>query len=70
MDGIVECYSGQEYPERPMAFNWGGERLEIVEILAQWRAPEGKRFRVRTEEQGIFELVYEEASDQWSIHHL
>lgn len=65
---MVECYSGQTYAERPRAIRWEGERLEIIEILIRWRYPGGRRFRVRVEDDQIFELSYDEISNQWQIH--
>ena len=63
----VECHSEATYAERPTAVNWQGQRLLVSEVLASWRVPEGVRFRVRTEDDQIFELVYDEASDIWLV---
>lgn len=68
MEAIVECHSGYEYAERPTALRWEGERLEIVEIIARWRIPGGKRFRVRTADDQVFELFYGELYDEWRVH--
>ena len=38
---------------------WQGERLEVAEILETLAHPDGKRFRVRTPDGQVFELVYE-----------
>jgi len=65
---VVECYSGVEYAERPTALWWEGQRLEVEAVEAAWRTPEGKRFRVRTRDGQVFELVYFELHDEWSIH--
>ena len=64
---LVECHSGYTYAERPVAFDWDGERLEIVEVEARWRAPEGRYFRVRVEDGREFELIYGELKDEWRI---
>ncbi len=68
MNDLVYCHSGVEYAERPIAFEWEGKRLEIAEILASWRLPDGKLFRVKTAEGCIFELTYAALEDQWRIH--
>lgn len=62
----VECYSGQTYAERPKAFRWEGERLEVEKILTNWRTPEACHWLVLTC-KGRFELCYKEAQDTWSI---
>jgi hypothetical protein len=63
----VECYSGNQYPERPVAFQWQGDRLEVERVEAEWRIPDGKRFRVRTEGGQLFDLFYREMYDEWQI---
>ncbi|NMC79682.1 MAG: hypothetical protein GYA59_10015 [Chloroflexi bacterium] len=68
MNSLVECYSGCEYAERPTALIWQGERLEIAEILKQWRQPGERCFRVRTQDDRLFELAYDESLDQWRIN--
>ncbi len=79
MSDLVECHSGYTYAEKPLALTWEGRRLEIAAILAQWRTPEEKHFRVRTSDGREFELVYSEASHEsperitghgWQIHPL
>jgi hypothetical protein len=64
----VECYSGYEYAERPLALRWEGRRLEIEQVEAQWRIPGGKRFRVRTQDGRSFELFYGELYDEWRVN--
>jgi hypothetical protein len=67
MDEQVECRSEVTYAERPTAVNWQGQRLLVREVLASWRVPEGMRFRVRTDDDQVFELVFDEASDVWLV---
>ena len=63
----VECRSDSEYAERPLAITWQGRRYEIAEILARWRGPVEKGFRVKTTDGQAFELTYREVSDEWEI---
>jgi hypothetical protein len=63
----VLCHSGFEYAERPVALYWEGQHLEICEILGRWRTQGGKRFRVLTRDDQIFELFYDESSKIWRI---
>ncbi|MEJ2598439.1 MAG: hypothetical protein P8Z00_08910 [Anaerolineales bacterium] len=63
----VECHSGSTYAERPAAFYWQGQRLEVESILARWRTPTARCFRVLTRGQRIFELQYDESADTWHI---
>lgn len=66
-DAIVECYAGYRYPERPRAFLWEGERVEVTEVERQWRTPIGPTFYVRTLDGRHFTLTYDEAADTWDV---
>jgi len=65
---LVECHSGYEYAERPVALRWEGRRLVIEQVESQWRIPGGKRFRVRTQDGRAFELFYGELYDEWRVN--
>jgi hypothetical protein len=67
MSDLVECHSGHEYPDRPTALHWQGERIEIEDIVARWRIPGGRYFRVRTNDDQLFELFYGELYDEWRV---
>lgn len=67
---LVECHSGYEYAERPVALHWQGQRLEIEAVEAEWRIPGGRCFRVRCAEDHKFELFYGELYDEWRINEL
>ncbi len=64
---LVECRSDSEYAERPIAFFWDGERLAVEQILDRRRMPEGKRFTVQAVGGGIYDLVYDQAEDAWTV---
>jgi len=70
MSAIVECHSGYDYAEKPIALTYLDQRLEITIILAQGRTPEEKWFRVRTSDGQLFRLSYRSASDEWQIEKL
>ena len=63
----VECRSDSEYAERPLAIFWQGRRMEIAEIVASWRGPDEKGFRIKTVEGTAFDLAYHEIPDEWHI---
>jgi len=66
-DELVECHSGYEYAERPVALRWQDERLAIKQIEGEWRILGGKRFQVQTVDDRIFELIYQEPDDEWFV---
>ena len=63
----VRCYAGGRYPERPVAFEWGGRWLEVAEVLRQGRHPTGLTFDVQTADGGRYRLEWREAEDEWII---
>lgn len=67
MELVVECYSGHTYAQEPRAFIWHGERHVVQAVERSWRAPDGPRFLVRTEDGRAYELAYDEGKSEWSV---
>lgn len=63
----VTCYAGARYAERPRAFLFGEERLEVVEVERRERTPRALRFPVRVADRRRFRLVYDEGKDAWGV---
>jgi hypothetical protein len=68
MSSLVICYSGVDYAERPLAFEWEGEKLQINKIVQRWRSPQGLGFQVMTDDQQLFELFYDLLGDTWQVN--
>ena len=66
----VHCYSGQSYAERPLSFAWEGKEYEVAEIEREWRGVGERHFQVRTKDNKLFQLCYNESQDQWSLTEL
>lgn len=63
----VRCYSGQAYAERPVSFTREGKEYQVAEVEAEWRGPGTRNFRVRTRDNKLFQLCYNESQDKWSL---
>jgi hypothetical protein len=63
----VNCYSGHTYAERPRSFLWQDIEYEVDEIEKAWLEPGQRYFQVRTRDNKLFQLCYNEAEDQWSL---
>jgi hypothetical protein len=63
----VKCYSGQSYAERPLSFTLEGKEYRVAEVEAEWRGPGTRNFRVRTKDNKLFQLCYNESQDKWSL---
>lgn len=66
----VECYSGTRYGERPLNFTVHDTSYVIKVVEKSWRTPSALHFLVRTEDDEMFELAYEEAADEWRVFSL
>ena len=63
----VECYSGHTYTERPRSFEWQDIKYEVEKIERAWQEPGDKYFQVRTGDNKLFQLCYNETEKQWSL---
>lgn len=70
MMNTVECRSDSTFAERPLSLTWQGHKYEIAEIIARWRGPAEKGFRVKTVDGQAFELTYRELPDEWVVQPL
>ena len=70
MTGTVTTYDGHEAAVRPRTLLWEGRRYQVVEVLSQARSADGKQFRVRTEDDQVFDLFYTISTDEWRIQQL
>ena len=63
----VTCYAGRTSPERPTSFFWRGLEHKVEKIESEWSEPGEKHFRLRSEDDRLFELCYYEGSDRWVV---
>ena len=66
----VNCYSGHTYAERPRSFLWEGIEYQVAEIEKEWLEPAERHFRVRTTDNKLFRLCYNETARNWSLTEL
>ena len=67
MTEVVTCYSGTRFAERPIAFQFLGEQLEVAAVERSWREPGGLVFLVNTPDGRRFRLLYDQEEDNWQI---
>ena len=70
----VECYSGYKANERPVAFTYQGDRLEVQEIVDRWyeggldgSKPIIDYFKVKDRDGNIYLLRYQPDLNFWSL---
>lgn len=63
----VRCHSGYTYAQRPVSFTYDGRDYAVEKIIAESRLPEGRQFLVQTSDGKFFDLIYNQADDQWQV---
>ena len=63
----VQCYAGYRGEEEPRSFDLGDRRLEIVDIIDRWLAPDHRYFKVKVKSGDVYILRYDNAVDEWEI---
>jgi len=63
----VECYAGYRGEQEPRAFWLGERRLEALEILDRWLAPDHRYFKVKADDGNLYVLRYDQARGEWDL---
>lgn len=69
MEIEVECYAGYRGEETPRRIQIGENRLEVVEILDRWLAPQHRYFKFRTADGAQWIIRHDTRSEQWELTH-
>ncbi|MDJ0935343.1 MAG: hypothetical protein QNI93_08070 [Kiloniellales bacterium] len=67
MEIAVECYAGYRGEETPRALNFDGRRVEVVDVLDRWLAPDHRYFKVLGRDGARYILRHDTASGRWSV---
>lgn len=63
----VECHAGHRGEETPRAFYLGQRRIEVIDVLDRWLAPDHRYFKVKGEDGGIYILRHDVPDDRWEL---
>jgi len=70
----VECYAGVKADETPRRFTWGGQTIEVSEVLDRWYQVESKPewpradyFKVTAADQRQYLLKHDLELDEWFL---
>jgi len=63
----VECYAGYRGEETPRRFWLGGRAVTVDEVIDRWLSPQHRYFKLRGDDQGIYILRHDVASDVWEL---
>ena len=63
----VECYSGYRGEEGPRRAFLGEGRIEVVEILDRWLAPDHRYFKIKGDDGALYILRHFPETDRWEM---
>ena len=63
----VECYAGHRGEETPRRFCLGSRRIEIVEVIDRWLAPDRRYFKVQGDDDATYILRHDAGSGTWEL---
>ncbi len=63
----VECHAGYRGDEEPRALTLGARRLDVIEIVDRWMAPDHRYFKVAIEDGRQMVLRHDTASGEWEL---
>jgi len=67
MELEVECYSGYMAEETPRRLLLSRRRVEVVQVLDRWLAPDHRYFKIEGDDGGIYILRYDVAEHRWEL---
>jgi hypothetical protein len=63
----VQCYAGHRGEEEPRTFDLGDRRLEVMEIIDRWHAPDHRYFKVQADDGNVYILRHDEGAGEWEM---
>ena len=63
----VECYAGHCGEESPRALIIGERRIDVVEILDRWLAPDHRYFKLMGNDGDTYIVRHDPGSDTWDL---
>ena len=63
----VECYAGYKGEQTPRALMLGDRRIDVVEVLDQWLAPDHRYFKVRGDDGDTYIVRQDSSSGAWTL---
>jgi hypothetical protein len=63
----VECYSGYRGEETPRRLVLGEKRLEVVEVVDRWLAPDHRYFKLRCDDGATYIVRHDIESLEWEL---
>ena len=63
----VECYAGYRGEETPVRFCLGERKVQVLEVLDRWLAPDHRYFKVKGDDDGVYIIRFDVPSGEWEM---
>ena len=63
----VECHAGYRGEESPRRFFLHQRKVEVLEILDRWLAPDHRYFKLKGDDEAVYIIRYDGTRDQWQL---
>lgn len=63
----VECYAGHRGEETPRALILDDRRIEVVEVLDRWLAPDHRYFKLKGDDDDVYIVRHDPNADAWEL---
>lgn len=63
----VECYAGYRGDETPVRFFMGALKVEVLEVLDRWLAPDHRYFKLKGDDGAVYIVRFDVPSSEWEL---
>lgn len=63
----VDCYAGYMGEETPRCFYIGSRKIEVIEIIDRWLAPEHRYFKLIGDDDGTYIIRHDSILKTWEL---
>ena len=63
----VECYAGHRGEQTPRTLILGDRRIDVVETVDAWLAPDYRYFKLRGDDGNTYLVRHDERSSTWEL---
>ena len=63
----VDCYAGYRGEETPRYINLADNKVEVIDILDRWLAPDHRYFKIIGNDEATYIIRHDSVSGQWEL---
>ena len=63
----VDCYAGYRGEETPRYIKMANNKIEVVEVLDRWLAPDHRYFKILGDDEATYIIRHDSVSRRWEL---